>query len=83
MLTGGNLDVKETQWSGGVPPEDWRDAPSLKEVVALLLPELWDCTLVGHGLKKDLDKLRLRHPKCAATRWTWWRGPLAPVLRSI
>ncbi len=71
------MDMKETLWSGGVPPEDWRGAPSLKQVVKLLLRETWDCILVGHGLRKDLDKLNIRHPKCAAT--PFWPGSHDPL----
>ena len=60
--------MKATLWDGGVPPEDWRDAPSLKEVIWVLSKKIHDCILVGHGLGKDIGYLRLRHPKCAAKR---------------
>ena len=63
---GGRLGVKQGLWVGGVPPHDWRDAPSRKEVVHVLARKIDGCILVGHGLGSDLNKLSLRHPKCAA-----------------
>ncbi len=62
---GGRLEVKSGLWAGGVSPEDWRNAPSRKEVVNDLAREIKGCILVGHGLGSDLNKLNLRHPKCA------------------
>ena len=65
--TGGRGEHAGTGWTGGVPPEQWLDAPGRKEVAALLGREIEGCILVGHGLAKDLKALQLRHPKCGVT----------------
>lgn len=52
-------------WVSGVTPQHLAGAPSLAQVQADVAALLEGRTLVGHGLKKDLQVLLLSHPRKA------------------
>lgn len=58
----GQMLAKDCQARGGVQRKHWHHAPCLEEVAEQVRSAVDRRTLIGHGLKKDLQYLGVTHP---------------------